>query len=747
MSKSLLSFFRLTNVTKPKVPGYFVASTAPLNIEGKPANQQEADVEPEATTTEAAERTLQQIAELVYHKITQTSQSEAVELVISVHGFSNSRKAAHQRCEQIHEYINTDDSPLIQAKAKNLIYVGYRWPSEPLFGDNFITSQISNAFKALPILPRYILAFTLGMIIVSLLPSVQQSLLNYPLYFLFCVAFLFIAFLFFSLVTVILLRVLNYFRDKYRATHFGIPDLVEFLRQLDKLLTAQVKKKFIHKLKLTTKLKELLIKAVKQKIKPDVDVREKHETIESVCERVVEVFCEENTVNTTNLKEIEAEAASNYPVNPEQLKKIIVTAIEIITQDTDTELAHVRNRTVHILVQKAIGFWSNRKRVKLTFIGHSMGGYVITSAVRTLCDVFDLSSIGTLGLTSKIPTPDIGCTFQLSRLVLIAPDIPINTIISGRANFLSSSLRRFRETYLFCNETDLALRLASTIANYFIFPARTRESGYRLGNVAIKDSLGYGIINRDEINTPHSEFKVLDKLFVDSFDIEDSLELIRAKYNLDKTESSEQVAKLFTFFDCTDYFDQTIKGNSAPKLVLNVKKWKIESDVLNFPGLRHLRELLYYIRLTFAYTFRYKDTHGGYFDGEFIRHVMYRLAFLRFGGLLDSLTPEDQQELADIQQQIAQCKQEYLNRCRKNTDNNVGKKEQVKQQLEQLRERKQEIRLAGLGVLNRECKHKKIQVLLSPEQYDVEILGRDRPQVRREILNAQPIPAAILHEC
>jgi len=140
------------------------------------------------------------------------------------------------------------------------------------------------------------------------------------------------------------------------------------------------------------------------------------------------------------------------------------------------------------------------------------------------------------------------------------------------------------------------------------------------------------------------------------------------------------------------------------------------------------------------------EPHGGYFEGEFIRHVMYRLAFIGFGGLLDSLTPEDQQKLAEIQQQLAQCQQEYSKLLRKNADNNVDKKEQVKQQLEQLRERKQEIRLAGLAVLNRECKDKKIQVLLSPEQYDVEIVGRDRPKVRREILNAQPIPAAILQE-
>ncbi|MGB6746511.1 MAG: hypothetical protein WBE51_00680, partial [Xanthobacteraceae bacterium] len=33
------------------------------------------------------------------------------------------------------------------------------------------------------------------------------------------------------------------------------------------------------------------------------------------------------------------------------------------------------------------------KRVQLSFIGHSMGGYVVTNAIRVLSDVFDISAM------------------------------------------------------------------------------------------------------------------------------------------------------------------------------------------------------------------------------------------------------------------------------------------------------------------------------------------------------------------
>jgi hypothetical protein len=145
-------------------------------------------------------------------------------------------------------------------------------------------------------------------------------------------------------------------------------------------------------------------------------------------------------------------------------------------------------------------------------------------------------------------------------------------------------------------------------------------------------------------------------------------------YQLDETEDKEQIAKLFTYFDCTDYIDQTIEPNSKKRRVLSLKKWRWEP------------RWIYYVRLIIAYGLGIKDTHGGYFRGQFSQQLIYRLAFLGFGGFLDSLNPDE--------------------------------------------------RATALNYLSQECRQKKIQIILSPERYKVDILGRDREQIRREMLNS-----------
>ncbi|MEQ8962078.1 MAG: alpha/beta hydrolase, partial [Coleofasciculus sp. C2-GNP5-27] len=119
-------------------------------------------------------------------------------------------------------------------------------------------------------------------------------------------------------------------------------------------------------------------------------------------------------------------------------------------------------------------------RIKLNFLGHSMGCFVVTNVVRILSDVFDTESI------NKQPSNYIGRGFSLGRLILVAPDISIDSIMPVRSNFLRSALRRCEEAYLFSNEGDLALRLASTAVNYISFPAKTRFRGYRLGNLTVQ---------------------------------------------------------------------------------------------------------------------------------------------------------------------------------------------------------------------------------------------------------------------
>jgi hypothetical protein len=677
MSKSLLSISKFVNVTNPSIPGYFIASTAPINVEGDnlPTHRQQVQSS-QPITLQQEELQLIQIAELLYQQITEPSRekSEPIELIISTHGFSNSLAATQKRFEEIYKYINSDNSQPFKKRSKNLMYIGYRWPSEPLVGDNtWWCEKGYHALAALPILPRIFLLFGTIAILVSLFIAPQELFHNPIASFIFSVLILVLTTLFFFVVSLIGLRLFVYFRDNYRANNFGVPDLVELIRQLDKALVNEFKKQYIPNVRLIDKFKTLLLNKVKDQLALEGAIITEQEelVLKSICENVVNGYYKDKSVDSIKIEEIKIKYSSNF--TNQDINKVVKLAHDIIKQDIEAVFVKTKERATEILENKAKSYWNNN-RIKLTFIGHSMGGYVVTSAVRILSDVFDLNSVGTLGLTSKLPTPDIGRVFRLNRLVLVGPDIPINTILSGRANFMRSSLRRFEETYLFSNEGDLALRLASTVANYFSFPARTRESGYRLGNVAILDNQGYGIVNLNSIQQHQNQHnEILRTLFVDSFNMHKSLAKIQQGFHGDESEDREEIAKLFTFFDCTDYTERTIEPKSKKRRVLTLGKWRWEP------------RWFYYLRLIIAYGLGIKDTHGGYFQGQFSQQAMYRLAFLGFGGFLDSLSQEN--------------------------------------------------RKSALECLSQECRQKKIQVILSPERYEVDILGHDREQVRRQMLN------------
>jgi len=257
---------------------------------------------------------------------------------------------------------------------------------------------------------------------------------------------------------------------------------------------------------------------------------------------------------------------------------------------------------------------------------------------------------------------------------LVSPDIPAETIISGRANLLSSSLRRFEETYLFSNEGDMALKLASTVANYASFPARTREGGYRLGNVVVrypdakkrqKGNLRYGIVNFEPTQSePILEsmqkkktgavepIKVteqgLDKTLVKVSSFLKYLYILR-----DKSLSSRQqeiiepdqkpIAELFTVFDCTDYVEFLPQaGGGAPRKVGLLTK------ALGQPSLSFWN----YVSLTIAMVKGEIDTHGGYFysgqgneqpekpEAVLTKDLIYGLACLGFQPFVDALPVE-----------------------------------------------------------------------------------------------------------
>ena len=537
----LLKIYRFSNSSE-KIYGFLVKSTATINVEGDENDQKKDKINPllqEFPNLEASENNqdnqIKYIAKIL-------ADGENPEVVIKIHGYSSKENDVTQQysgvIDDIKEYLNNPKTD----KKKTFVFFGYRWPSE--------SPNFNNAFKALPILPRGILGFSIFFVIgfaTLILLSLINKILLIPMLVLSSITLA-------TVITLILLRFSAYFRDSYRATNYAVSDLVELIRKLDAEIIA------INKSKSTDK-------------------------------------------------------------------------------------------------------------IGLSFIAHSMGCHVTTNTIRILSDVFDPIAID----PNQKNTPFIGNVFSLNRLILVAPDIPVEAIIPRRANFLKASLSRCKESYLFSNEGDVVLRIASTAANYFSFPASSLFSGYRLGNITVKhydkkSIPSYGIVNLSELNNNDSLGYPLNWLDLRSSSKNSEEENITIEGLLSKSQISKPqieetkkqkntVTNTFTYFDCTDYKDQE-NGKDVTPVSLATKK----------PAL----DLFDYIRLVIDHLILHKiDTHGGYFNGGFTKELIHKLAFFGFDGLLNSYSSSSEAQT-------------------KNTD--------------------------ALTELSKKCEEKQIQAVLSPQR-------------------------------
>lgn len=275
-------------------------------------------------------------------------------------------------------------------------------------------------------------------------------------------------------------------------------------------------------------------------------------------------------------------------------------------------------------------------RVQLSFIGHSMGGFVVTDAIRVLTNLFDDAAPrpdiddGVINAKTEQQSaergsrrprarPWIGNVFTLKRFVLVSPDIPAEALLSNRANFLQASLLRFDEAFLFSNEGDEILRQISTIANYFIFPTRTSSHGFRLGNVEIL-SEGYGVITPG----PGGFLKILRIGFRTLQQLYDELKRVRP-------EAVQNVLpEVFSYFDCTDYRDR--------EYLAKQRRWGPERALLTY-ALRTKRHnpakgLNFLQHMTVLAAYPKLNCHGGYFQGDLSQELMYRLACLGYRGTI-----------------------------------------------------------------------------------------------------------------
>jgi hypothetical protein len=280
-------------------------------------------------------------------------------------------------------------------------------------------------------------------------------------------------------------------------------------------------------------------------------------------------------------------------------------------------------RALHHLVQEIsanTGFIKQLKRgeacrISLSFLGHSMGTFLTTSLIRVLSNVFDADADSHLwednplgpfaGPRCRAPASQeqrrqraaIGELFILDRLILVAADIPVWAITTGRSNHLASCLRRFRNTFLFVNDADMVLRLASTLANYFVFPSGTRMGGYRLGNLSITGrgrGDGYG-------------WRVSDLRDLELHGV------LRARA-LDEPPFScpPAIGYPLNVIDCTDYTDQGrhLSAFTAGNALLRPFNYAATLVLMLLAPLG-IGQI---------------DSHGGYFRGRFCLDLLYGLA-------------------------------------------------------------------------------------------------------------------------
>jgi hypothetical protein len=503
--------FRAYEANGTTVPTYFIESSAPDNVDDIPSRS----VPPRQLKPIDADKAIDEIARHL-------SEAETPNLVIMVHGFNNPEADVLAGYAAASRAVERD--PQLSGQ-RGLVCVGYRWPSEALF-------QPKGTYAALPAALRGVLLVGAGLCLIYLLYHLlistglvgDSSLSGHAIV-------LVGLFLITVVAAGVVLRTIVYFRDNYRAIHYGAPDLIEIIRQIDRAIIR------------------------------------------------------------------------NYASRPE----------------TDA---------------------GKRNNVQLSFIGHSMGALVVTNVIRVLSDLFKEKAIrdnlntgvvkqdsdgeaggeaGTIPGFPLIPN-DLGRAFSLMRVVLASPDIPAECLLSNRANYLAASLHRFREAYLFSNEGDEVLRQISTSVNYFSFPTRNRNHGYRLGNVEILSS-AYGIIE------PPAR-PLLEMLRVGHYTLRGLYGKLR---NAAPEEVQDRVPGAFSYFDCTDYVDTDNDGQKRSLLTF-ARQTKLNNPEARMSGWEHFRLLFAYVRRTIAPRSRPRlpNVHGGYFDGQFCQELIYRLACLGY---------------------------------------------------------------------------------------------------------------------
>jgi pimeloyl-ACP methyl ester carboxylesterase len=504
-----MNFFNAYKAVGVDIPIYFIESTAPNNVDDTDRIATEAL--PHLQLIPDSDDAVRQIAG-------ELAKGDDPNLVVMVHGFNNPQRQVLQTYTAAALAVNGDEAI---RNRPGLVCLGYRWPSEKM------GQPWHGTWDALPTLPTRILYLgavfaTLPFLLYYLAPAETRWAIELLRWlrnlFVDHIATLTGLTLAGLVLTAALLRFIVYFRDNYRASNYGIPDLIQIIRAIDR-----------------------------------------------------------------EVVKLRAGLGEGDP---------------------------------------------RHHKVQLSFIGHSMGGFVVTNTIRTLSDVFvtPVLSLNSFGAAGPVPGSDmqqIGNVFKLKRFVLVSPDIPAEALLSNRGNFLASSLSRFEEAYLFSNEGDEVLRQISTLANYFVFPTKSSNHGFRLGNVEILSS-GYGLINPGEAGGFLRTLRIGNLTLQELYDALDEAEASRQPNEARRARAQISLPEVFTYFDCTDYVDEDESGDSRALLTF-AKREKRDDRTAKMPFRSHLRLLLAYLLPG-----QRPNVHGGYFEGALSQRLIYRLACLGF---------------------------------------------------------------------------------------------------------------------
>jgi pimeloyl-ACP methyl ester carboxylesterase len=503
-----MTFFTAYRAKDVNIPIYFIESTAPNNVDD--TDRISTDPLPHLELIPDSDDAVRQIAG-------ELAKGKNPNLVVMVHGFNNPKPDVLKTFTAAAIAVNGDQAI---RNREGLVCVGYRWPSEKMGQPRHGT------WDAMPTLPTWILYLGIALAVLAFLlfyfaadnPAILAG------GHLFVVTGLTMAGL---VLTAALLRVIVYFRDNYRASNYGIPDLIQIIRAIDREI-----------------------------------IKLRH-----------------------------PEDAGNPHHN-----------------------------------------------VQLSFIGHSMGGFVVTNTIRTLSDVFStpVEALNAFGAAGPVPAPElqqIGNVFKLKRFVLVSPDIPAEALLSNRGNFLASALSRFEEAYLFSNQGDEVLRQISTLANYFVFPTKNRKHGFRLGNVEILSS-NFGVIDPRQAGGFLRTLRIGDLTLQELYHALDDAEAHRQPNERRRARAEISLPEVFSYFDCTDYVDEDETGKKRP--LLTFAKWqkrRNKSAKMRFYS---------HLRLLFAYLVppHRPNVHGGYFEGALSQRLIYRLACLGYDETLAAFGSE-----------------------------------------------------------------------------------------------------------